>query len=48
MMLDHLGEAAAAERIMAAIAAATSAGIGTVPGRDRTETITAAVLAALD
>ncbi|WP_018237532.1 tartrate dehydrogenase [Ensifer sp. BR816] len=48
MMLEHLGEAAASESIMAAIAAATAAGIGTVPGKDRTEFITAAVLAALD
>jgi tartrate dehydrogenase/decarboxylase / D-malate dehydrogenase len=48
MMLDHLGEAAVAGRIMAAIASVTAQGIGTVPGRGRTETITTAVLAALD
>jgi tartrate dehydrogenase/decarboxylase/D-malate dehydrogenase len=48
MMLDHLGEAAAAAKIMTAIEAATARGIGTVQGKDRTETITAAVLAALE
>lgn len=47
MMLDHLGEQAAAAKVMAAIEAATARGIGTRPGQDRTETITAAVLAAL-
>jgi tartrate dehydrogenase/decarboxylase/D-malate dehydrogenase len=47
MMLDHLGEASAAARIMAALEATTSAGIGTVPGRDKTDAITEAVLAAL-
>lgn len=47
MMLEHLGETAAAERVMAALAATTARGIGTVPGKDRTETITAAVLSAL-
>ena len=48
MMLDHLGAADAAARIMAAVEATTAQGIGTVPGQDRTEVITAAVLAALD
>lgn len=48
MMLDHLGETAAAGRIMAAIEATTARGIGTMPGQDRTETITGAVMAALD
>ncbi len=47
MMLDHLGEAAAAARVMAAIEGATASGIGTAPGKDRTEAITAAVLAHL-
>jgi tartrate dehydrogenase/decarboxylase/D-malate dehydrogenase len=47
MMLDHLGEAAAAARIMRAIEHVTASGLGTVPGRDRTETVTAAVLAAI-
>jgi tartrate dehydrogenase/decarboxylase/D-malate dehydrogenase len=48
MMLGHLGEQDAARTIMAALERTTARGIGTVPGRDRTETITAAVLAALD
>jgi tartrate dehydrogenase/decarboxylase / D-malate dehydrogenase len=47
MMLDHLGEAAAAARAMAAIERTTALGIGTVPGAQKTEEITAAVLAAL-
>lgn len=47
MMLEHLGEAEAARRVMEAIATVTRDGVGTVPGRDRTDTITAAVLAAL-
>lgn len=47
MMLDHLGEPVAAGRIMAALEATTSAGIGTVPGRDKTDAITNAVLAAI-
>lgn len=47
MMLDHLGEAAAGADIIKAIETATARGIGTVPGKDRTDTITAAVLAAL-
>lgn len=48
MMLDHLGEAEAARRVMAAVEAATARGIGTRQGAERTETITQAVLAALD
>lgn len=48
MMLDHLGEADAARRIMAAVEATTTQGIGTEPGRDSTDAITKAVLAALD
>ncbi len=47
MMLDHLGEHEAAAAVMSAIEAVTARGIGTVPGQDRTETITQAVLAAL-
>lgn len=47
MMLDHLGEKAAADRVMQAVEAATARGIGTIPGKDRTEAITAAVVAAL-
>ncbi|WP_395773309.1 tartrate dehydrogenase [Agrobacterium pusense] len=48
MMLEHLGEKDAAARIMAALETTTGRGIGTVPGRDKTDAITAAVLAALD
>ncbi|MTH64292.1 tartrate dehydrogenase [Paracoccus shanxieyensis] len=48
MMLDHLGEAATAARIMAALEATTAQGIGTVPGKNTTDEITAAVLAALE
>lgn len=47
MMLDHLGEGEAAARILAAVEAVTARGIGTVPGRDGTDVITKAVLAAL-
>jgi tartrate dehydrogenase/decarboxylase/D-malate dehydrogenase len=46
-MLEHLNEAEAAARIMAAIEATTARGIGVTPGRDKTDTITRAVLAAL-
>lgn len=48
MMLDHLGEAAAASVVMGAIEAATAQGIGTVPGRHSTDDITTAILAALE
>ncbi|MCT7378114.1 tartrate dehydrogenase [Chelativorans salis] len=48
LMLDHLGESSAAERIMFALEAVTARGIGTVAGRNRTDEITNAVLAALD
>ncbi|WP_027998732.1 tartrate dehydrogenase [Sinorhizobium arboris] len=48
MLLDHLGEREAGRRVMEALERTTSRGIGTVPGKDRTETITAAVVAALD
>lgn len=47
MMLDHLGEKDAAARVMAALSAATAKGVGTVAGKDSTDTITAAVIAAL-
>ncbi|WP_406858043.1 tartrate dehydrogenase [Alsobacter sp. KACC 23698] len=47
MMLEHLGEAEAARALLAAIERTTASGIGAVPGKDRTEAITAAVLAAL-
>lgn len=47
MMLDHLGEERAAADIISAIEAATAKGVGTVPGKDKTDEITAAVLSAL-
>lgn len=47
MMLDHLGEKIAAADIIKAIETATARGIGTRPGNDKTEAITAAVLSAL-
>ena len=47
MMLEHLGEARTAAEMMAAIESVTARGIGTVTGKDSTETITRAVLAAL-
>ncbi|MEI2301951.1 tartrate dehydrogenase [Ensifer sp. MJa1] len=48
MMLEHLGESDAARIVLAAVERTTARGIGTVPGKDKTETITAAVLAALN
>ncbi|ASP54535.1 tartrate dehydrogenase [Sinorhizobium meliloti] len=48
MMLEHLGEREAAGMIMAALERTTIRGIGTVSGKHRTRSITAAVLAALD
>ncbi|KRD64890.1 tartrate dehydrogenase [Ensifer sp. Root278] len=48
MMLDHLGESEAARIVMTALERTTAGGIGTVPGKDKTETIKAAVLAALN
>jgi tartrate dehydrogenase/decarboxylase / D-malate dehydrogenase len=48
MMLEHLGESAAAERLMTALSRVTAAGVGTVPGRDTTKAIATAVLGALD
>lgn len=47
MMLEHLGEPAAAAAVMSAIEAATARGIGTKPGEHKTNEITSAVLAAL-
>ncbi|MEO9339759.1 tartrate dehydrogenase [Mesorhizobium sp. SB112] len=47
MMLEHLGEAQAAKDVMSAIEAATAGGIGIVGGKDTTDAITQAVLAAL-
>ncbi|YBV94479.1 tartrate dehydrogenase (plasmid) [Phyllobacteriaceae bacterium JZ32] len=48
MMFEHLGEAQAARDVMRAIEATTARGIGTIAGKDKTETITRAVLAALN
>ncbi|MGZ3218236.1 tartrate dehydrogenase [Paracoccus sp. T5] len=47
MMLEHLGQADPAARMMAAMEVVTAKGVGTVPGRDRTNAITDAVLRAL-
>ncbi|MET0258826.1 MAG: tartrate dehydrogenase [Methylobacterium sp.] len=47
MMLEHLGEHAAAASVMRAVEAATASGVGTRPGQDRTDAITRAVLTAL-
>lgn len=47
MMLEHLGEHQAAKDVMAAIETATAQGNGTVAGKDKTDAITQAVLAAL-
>jgi tartrate dehydrogenase/decarboxylase/D-malate dehydrogenase len=47
MMLDHLGETGPAARIMAALGATTARGVGVKPGKDKTDTITEAVLTAL-
>jgi tartrate dehydrogenase/decarboxylase / D-malate dehydrogenase len=44
MMLDHLRESTSAARIMSAIEATTKAGVGTVPGKDRTDVITKTIL----
>lgn len=48
MMLDHLGEDGATGAIIAAIETTTAQGIGTVPGRDTTDAITAAIRTALE
>ena len=47
MMLDHLGEKDAADRVMKALEKTTARGVGTALGKDRTNAITAAVVAAL-
>lgn len=47
MMLEHLGEAKAAVRLMNAVEAVTSRGIGTEPGKEKTEAIADAILAAI-
>ncbi|MDX8497878.1 tartrate dehydrogenase [Mesorhizobium sp. VK4C] len=48
MMLDHLGEKDAAGRVMKALEATTARGIGTIAGKDSTDAVTAAVVAALN
>jgi tartrate dehydrogenase/decarboxylase / D-malate dehydrogenase len=48
MMLDHLGETAAAAAVLAAIEATTARGIGASPGSHPTGQITKAVLTALE
>ena len=48
MMLDHLGETAAAAAVLAAIETATAHGIGGRPGQNSTDEITAAILSALE
>ncbi|RWA74167.1 tartrate dehydrogenase [Mesorhizobium sp.] len=48
MMLDHLGEKGAAGRVMKALEATTARGIGTIAGKDSTDAVTAAVVAALN
>ncbi|SCW80019.1 tartrate dehydrogenase/decarboxylase / D-malate dehydrogenase [Rhizobium mongolense subsp. loessense] len=48
MMLEHLGETTAARNVMTAIEATTARGIGEIPGKDETDTITKAVLSALN
>lgn len=48
MMLDHLGEAPAATRIMTAVERTTARGIGTQAGQHKTDDITNAILAALE
>uniref|UniRef100_A0A9E7ZTT9 D-malate dehydrogenase [decarboxylating] n=1 Tax=Bosea sp. NBC_00436 TaxID=2969620 RepID=A0A9E7ZTT9_9HYPH len=47
MMLEHLGEAGAAKAVISAIESATARGIGTEPGKHKTNEITASILAAL-
>lgn len=47
MMLEHLGEPAAAKRVMRAVEAVTARGIGSRPGQDKTDAITAAILSAV-
>jgi tartrate dehydrogenase/decarboxylase/D-malate dehydrogenase len=47
MMLEHLGESVASGCVMKALEETTARGIGTIVGQDKTDTITAAVVAAL-
>jgi tartrate dehydrogenase/decarboxylase/D-malate dehydrogenase len=48
MLLEHLGEREAAATVMSAIETVTGRGTGAIPGQERTEIITQAVLAALN
>ncbi|GLS23650.1 tartrate dehydrogenase [Labrys miyagiensis] len=48
MMLDHLGEADAARKIMHALERTTASGFGTARAQQKTEAITAAILNVLD
>ncbi|AZO29083.1 tartrate dehydrogenase [Mesorhizobium sp. M1B.F.Ca.ET.045.04.1.1] len=48
MMLDHLGEKDAAGRVTKALEATTARGIRTIAGKDSTDAVTAAVVAALN
>ncbi|TIP81930.1 MAG: tartrate dehydrogenase, partial [Mesorhizobium sp.] len=48
MMLEHLGEGHAASEVMSAIESVTARGIATVAGKDSTESIMRAVIAALN
>ncbi len=47
MMLEHLGHTEAARLVMAALERTTAGGVGTIPGKDRTDATTNAVLAAI-
>lgn len=47
MMLEHLGEATAAARLITALETTTANGVGTTPGQNSTDEITSAVLSAL-
>lgn len=47
MMLDHLGETAAAAAVMTALEETTARGVGTVAGRETTDAIAASVLQAI-
>ncbi|WP_435167551.1 tartrate dehydrogenase [Falsirhodobacter sp. 1013] len=48
MMLEHLGESAAATAVLAAVQTATAQGVGIRPGSHGTDAITAAILKALE
>jgi tartrate dehydrogenase/decarboxylase/D-malate dehydrogenase len=48
MMLEHLGEGQAASEVMSAIESVIARDIATIAGKDKTEKVTQAVLAALN